>query len=114
MKTWSAKGKSSSFATTALAFTSGRKGLPPSKPVWLPSRAAAAPASRPCNRAPGLTFASRSIIWEDRAAAAASQQAGEESLDFAGEDTSERLGAERLRKVSQKTCRCPFWDRQGE
>jgi hypothetical protein len=30
---------------------------------------------------------------------------GEESLDFVGEDTSERLGAERLRKVQQKTHR---------
>jgi hypothetical protein len=29
----------------------------------------------------------------------------EESLDFIGEDTSERLGAVRLRKVSQKTFR---------
>jgi hypothetical protein len=30
---------------------------------------------------------------------------GEESLDFAGEDTSERLGAARLRKVQQKIVR---------
>jgi len=30
---------------------------------------------------------------------------GEESPDFAGEDTSERLGALRLRKVQQKISR---------
>ncbi len=30
---------------------------------------------------------------------------GEESLDFAGADTSERLGAVKLRKVQQKTHR---------
>lgn len=41
---------------------------------------------------------------EDRAFAACPLQ-GEESLDFIGEDTSERLGVERLRKVQQKVCR---------
>ena len=33
---------------------------------------------------------------------------GEESLDFIGEDTSETLGAARLRKVQQKTHRFCF------
>ena len=38
----------------------------------------------------------------------------EESPDFIREDTSERLGAVRLRKVSQKTNRRRFTGGQGE
>lgn len=43
--------------------------------------------------------------WEGDAGAVILQRVREESLDFAGEDTSERLGAARLRKVSQKLFR---------
>ncbi len=44
-------------------------------------------------------------LWESRQSPRFFE---EESLDFAGSDASERLGAERLRKVSQKTFRVSF------
>lgn len=44
-------------------------------------------------------------FWEDRQSP--QLKAGEESPDFTGEGASERLGAERLRKVQQKIFRAP-------
>ena len=98
MKTWCEKGKGSFFANTARVFTTGRRAKLWKVRLLLPRPDVA--VARPQNLLKGKRD-NRCCLW-----------AREESLDFVGSDTSERLGAERLRKVSQKTFRGA--SRQGE
>ena len=86
MKTSYVKASASYFVNIALAFITGKKAKPSKAQASQLKRDVV--AQQKLNHSPYL---GREAI--------ASTSVAEESLDFIGEDTSERLGAVRLRKV---------------